>query len=97
MPKLHRVSVTAMKDTHVVTAKKKLQYAKVIGLPNGMPDGQEESYENTHGINLQAGQSVDLDLLENQLEHFRAAVLRGEIECEGLPAAPVVAAKGASK
>jgi hypothetical protein len=100
MAKVTHVVVTALKDhVHVITAKKKLQYRKVEGLPNGgMPENQEEKYENTHGVTLQLDQVAELDLRDDQLDYFRQAVARGDIECDGLP--PAVAptsAKAASK
>ena len=95
---LHHVVVTALKPhVSIVTAKKRLHYQKVEGLPNGgMPEEQEEHYENTHGITLQLDQIAEFDLRDDQLDNFRAAVSRGEIECHGLPVvAP--ATKAASK
>jgi homoserine dehydrogenase len=101
MARLHHIVVTALKDhVHVVTAKKQLQYRKVEGLPNGgMPENQDERYENTHGVTLQLDQVAELDLRDDQLDYFRGAVSRGEIECDGLPPvpAPQPAAKAASK
>lgn len=83
MPGMTHVSVTALKDNvSIVTAVKKLRYRKVEGLENkGMPDKQEEFYENKHGITLSLDQSVELDITDAQLPAFQAAVNAGDIEC----------------
>jgi hypothetical protein len=92
MPKLHHITVTAKeKRVHVVTGKKRMRYQKIEGLPNGgMPEGQEELYENVHGIHLEPEQIVELDVSEAQMVEFQAAVDRGEIEVlvHQQPAAP---------
>lgn len=82
MPKLNRITVTALNDTKVVTGVKKLAYRKIDGLPQGMPEGQEATYENTHAISLVAGQSLELDVTEAQMKNFQAAVDAGDIEVE---------------
>lgn len=82
MPKLNHVVVTALKDNvRLVTAVKKLRYAKVEGLPNGgMPDGQDPVYENEHAISLQLDQVVELDLRDDQMAHLQAHVDAGDVE-----------------
>lgn len=82
MSKMTHLAVTALKDhVSIVTAVKKLQYRKVEGLEGkGMPEGQDEHYENKHGITLQRDQIVEIDVLDSQLPAFQAAVDAGEIE-----------------
>lgn len=82
MPKLNHIAVTALKDdVLVVTARKKLRYQKIEGLPNGgMPEEQEEFYEQKHGLSLAKDQSIEIDVTDEQLAEFQAAVDRGELE-----------------
>jgi len=82
MPKMTHIAVRALKDSvNIVTAVKRLRYQKVEGLPNGgMPEGQSEFYDNTHGITLQLDQEIEIDVTDSQLPAFQAAVDRGDIE-----------------
>jgi uncharacterized protein YcsI (UPF0317 family) len=90
MAKTTHLSVTALKDTHVVTARRQLQYRKVDGLEgSGMPEGQTEQYENVHGISLQKDATIEIDVRDDQLPMFQAAVDAGDIEVS-IHAAPIV-------
>lgn len=89
MARTIRVVVTALKDTSIVTARKKLRFLPILGLNDtGLPDGQEKIYDQEHGLTLAQDQIVELDLKDDQLGWFREAEARGDIECAGLPPLP---------
>lgn len=87
MPKVNRVTITALKDNVLVrTAVKLTAYRNNPGLEGtGRPEGQETHDEQVHGVTLRLGQILELDLRDDQLGYLRESVNAGDVECIGLP------------
>lgn len=87
MAKLNHLTVTALKDTRVVTAVKKIRFVDGVNGIKDRPEGQADFDMQEHAVTLAEDQQVEIDVRDEQLEYFRAAVSRGDIEVVGLPPA----------
>lgn len=86
MAKLHHLIITALKDTQIVTAVKRLKYADRVNGKADRPAGQEDYDVQTHGLSLVVDQTIEIDVKDDQLPNFQAAVNAGDLEIQGMPA-----------
>ncbi len=96
---INHIQVTALRDNVQITTRvAQNTYRKVEGLEGlGMPPGQSESYQTTHGLSLAKDQVVEIDIHDAQMSYFQAAVDAGDISVVVFPAPVTATAQTMSK